>query len=280
MPHGRIRGVPQLNRPTLILLGMVVVVSFFWSFMGGQGNSPLTATPAVAQTTEGTPPPVNTPAPVGNSDDTMFEFPTIKELFDYSPIINSILGVLSIFALLMFVYFVFTISPGAMAPTSLVDEVTKLVISEQYDQVANLCRNNRHVFIASIVQRCVENSGKEHSVIMDMIDTEGRRRADIMWNRISYLADVSNVAPMLGLLGTILGMIKTFFLLPKQPGNLTSGVLAEGIGGAMSTTMFGLIVGISALVLYSIVKARATKALAESEQVVHSVADHIKRGGA
>ena len=46
----------------------------------------------------------------------------------------------------------------------------------------------------------------------------------------------------------------------------------------MSTTMFGLIVGISALVLYSIVKARATRALAESEQVVHSVADHIKRG--
>ena len=46
----------------------------------------------------------------------------------------------------------------------------------------------------------------------------------------------------------------------------------------MATTMFGLIVGISALVFYSLVKARATKALAVAEQVVHSASDHIKRG--
>ncbi|MFW6058808.1 MAG: MotA/TolQ/ExbB proton channel family protein, partial [Phycisphaeraceae bacterium] len=127
------------------------------------------------------------------------------------------------------------------------------------------------------VQRCVDNAGKGHSIIMDMLDTEGRRRADIVWNRISYLADVSNVAPMLGLLGTVMGMIKAFFGLEREAGNVDAGVLSQGVAEAMSTTMFGLMVGILALVFYSIVKARATRTLAEAEAAVHSITDHLKR---
>ena len=106
---------------------------------------------------------------------------------------------------------------------------------------------------------------------------EGRRRADIVWNRISYLADVSNVAPMLGLLGTVTGMIRTFFLLPDQPASINSRVLSYGIGQAMTTTFFGLVVAITALVLYSFIKSRTTSTLAEVEQTLHNLADHLKR---
>jgi biopolymer transport protein ExbB len=115
---------------------------------------------------------------------------------------------------------------------------------------------------------------------MDMLDAEGRRRADILWNRISYLADISNVAPMLGLFGTVTGMIKAFFSLQTESASINSKLLATGVGEAMSTTMFGLMVAISSLVFYSIVKSRATQALSEAEQIAHSIADHIKRGGA
>jgi len=205
------------------------------------------------------------------------ELPTILMLFNYSPVINGVIAALSIIALLLFLYFLLTINTGSMAPAGFVDDVTKLVINRQYKDAAATCRQNRKVFVASIIQRCVENAGKEHSVIMDMLDSEGRRRADIVWNRISYLADVSNIAPMLGLLGTVMGMIKAFFLLPTQSAGVASDVLARGIGEAMATTMFGLIVGILALAFYSIIKSRVTRSLADVEQVVHSVADHIKR---
>ena len=208
------------------------------------------------------------------------ELPTLYALFMTSWVINGIIGLLSILALLLFLYFFATISASSMAPTVFVDEVSKLVISRKHEEVANLCRANPRVFIATIVQRCAENAGKEHSVIMDMIDSEGRRRADLIWNRISYLADISNVAPMLGLLGTVIGMIKAFFSLPTGSGNLNSGVLSLGVAEAMATTMFGLIVAIISLAFYSLVKARATRALASAEQVIHSIADHIKRGGA
>lgn len=206
--------------------------------------------------------------------------PTLQQLFFYSPVINGILAGLSVLALLMFLFHMATINNRAMVPSDLVDELTKLVVARRFEQAADLCRRNRRVFIASIVQRCVENPQKQHSVVIDMIDAEGRRRADVIWNRISYLADVSNVAPMLGLLGTVLGMIRAFFLLETEPGTVNARVLSSGVGQAMATTMFGLVVGIGALVLYSIVKGRATRTLADAEASVHAIADHVKRDGA
>ncbi len=220
-----------------------------------------------------------TPAPAASSaiDPQTGALPTLQQLFMYSPTINGILAGLSVLAVLMFLVHLLTINARAMVPADLVDELTKLVVGRKYEQAADLCRRNRRVFVASIVQRCVENPNKHHSVVMDMIDAEGRRRADVIWNRISYLADVSNVAPMLGLLGTVLGMIRAFFLLESQPGTVNAKVLSSGVGQAMATTMFGLVVGIGALVLYSIIKGRATRTLAEAEAAVHAIADHVKR---
>lgn len=208
------------------------------------------------------------------------QLPTWRQLFATSAVINGVILAMSVMVVVLFIYFMLTIHTRSMAPPIFVDDVTKLVINQQYEQAADLCRHHRQVFIASIIQRCVENAGKGHSVIMEMLDSEGRRRADIVWNRVSYLADVSNVAPMLGLLGTVRGMIKTFFLLPTQSASIGSEILSQGIGEAMATTMFGLAVAIMALVFHSVSKARVTRTLAEVEQVAHTIADHLKRGGA
>ena len=201
----------------------------------------------------------------------------IGALFLSSPVINSINLVLSVFALVLFLYFLLTVNARAMVPADFVDEVTKLVIRGKHEAASDLCRAHRKVFIATIVQRCVDNAGKGHSTIMEMLDTEGRRRADIVWNRISYLADVSNVAPMLGLLGTVMGMIEAFFGLQRESASIDAQMLSQGVARAMSTTMFGLLVGILAMVFYSVVKARVTRTLAEAEAAVHSITDHLKR---
>ena len=74
--------------------------------------------------------------------------------------------------------------PASMRPTQWGD----------YERAGDVCRRARGVFAAGVVQRCVENHKQNHSVMLDMIDTEGRRQADIVWNRVSYLADISNIA--------------------------------------------------------------------------------------
>ncbi len=205
--------------------------------------------------------------------------PTFAQMFYFSPVINGIIACLSIFAVLLFIFFLMTISTTSMAPPSFVDAVTKMVISREYEDATRFCRNHSHVFAATIIQRCVENAAKPHSLIMNMIDVEGRRKADLVWNRISYLADLSNVAPMLGLLGTVMGMLKAFFSLEGETGTINSMALSGSIGEAMTTTLAGLALAILALIFYAIIKSRVTHSLATVEQLVHSIADHIKREG-
>lgn len=200
----------------------------------------------------------------------------LKEMFGFAPVINGIIVGLSVLGFMFFVWFLLTINVRSVAPPAFVNEITNLVLVGRYDAAAEACRRSKGVFIAPIILRCVENHGKSQSIIMSMIDSEGRRLSDIIWNRISYLADISNVAPMFGLLGTVIGMITAFFGLDKESGSIDSSILSQGVGQAMTTTMFGLMVGISALVFYSIIKSRATKTLAEAEAAVHTIADRIR----
>jgi len=203
--------------------------------------------------------------------------PTIQQLFAYSPYINGILLGLSVLSVLLFIGYMLTINDRGMVPADLTDQLRKLAMAKRYEQAADLCRANRGTFVASIVQRAVENPKLDHQVIMNMVDTEGRRRADVVWNRVSYLADISNVAPMLGLLGTVLGMIKAFWAVQFGRMDATYEGLTRGIAEAMATTLFGLSVGILALVFYSLVKGRATRVLADAEAAVHGIVDHMKR---
>lgn len=206
--------------------------------------------------------------------------PTLGEFFQMSPIINGIIVFLSVVAVVMFIYFLLTINSRTFAPPGFIDDVTKLAVAKQYEQAAHLCRNHRSIFIASILQRCFENATRDAGHLMRIIENEGQRRAGLIWNRISYLIDLSVVAPMLGLLGTVLGMLQAFFVLPKESASVSSKMLAYAIGGAMTATFFGLVVAIMAVVFHSIIKSRTLRALSEAEQVVHSIADYIKRGEA
>ncbi len=278
---------PDRQTVRIALLTLVLAAIGFLSMPLMGQTSPGGETPAAPAPPAAQAPPPSVPAPIDAGDGSVIgldtttgELPTLLELFQTNLIINGILAALSILALLLFIYFLLTISTAAMAPSSFVDDVNKLILQGKYEEAVSVCRSHRRTFAANVIQRCLENAGKGHSVILDMLDTEGRRRADVMWNRISYLADVSNVAPMLGLLGTVIGMIQAFFTLPTQQGNISSGILSNGVAQAMATTMFGLAVAILATVFYSIIKSRATRALADVEQITHSIVDHIKRGEA
>lgn len=202
--------------------------------------------------------------------------PTFLELYNTSPYINGVILGLSVVSLMLFLFFLLTINDRAMVPSDLIDETNKLVERGKYEAAADLCRAHRRTFVATILQRAVENAGKGHATVLEVIDSEGRRRADVIWNRLSYLADIANVAPMLGLLGTVIGMIKAFWVIQQQEVSAQSGPLAQAIGEAMSTTMFGLIVAIVTLVFHSLTKSRATRVLADAEQAVHAVADRIR----
>ena len=262
-----------------LALAMVALLSYGGPSALAQGDA-AKAAPAPTAVAPA-PTPVALVAPVAPAAPTAIDaLPSLIDLYYTSPVINGIIIGLSIVALLLFIYFLLTMNHNSIVPASFLDDVMKMVLDRDYKQAVEFCRHHRGIFISTVIQRCVENVGREHSVLMNIVDTEGKRRADILWNRISYLADISNVAPMLGLLGTIIGMMGAFFGLDQSSIDVRSKFISSNIAGAMGTTYFGLIVAIAALVFHSIIKGRLTRVLSEAEQAVHAVTDHIKRGEA
>ncbi len=204
--------------------------------------------------------------------------PTVADLFMTSPWINGAILILSLIAVGVFALAMVEITLKNYAPPRFVDDVTKLILNRRFDQAINLCQNNQQVFVSGLIQRLIENRDKDHGVLIDILSAEGRRRGDVAWNRIGYLVEVAALAPTLGLLGTVLGMIDVFFQLTRRVASAGQvGDLSRGIAEAMGTTMFGLIVALVAGLFYAIAKSRATNVLADTEVVCHTVADHTWR---
>lgn len=283
MPHGPLGLLRLFGRLGVVsALVAVLITSSLWaqSAAPAADGAPVAAAPAPA------PAPVRAPAPapLGAAHAPLNletgELATFEQFFKTNPVINSIIAGLSVLGVALFLVFLFTLHTGRMMPSDFGDDVTRLVASRRYADAAEYCRRHRRIFAASIIQRCVENSDKSHATLLNIIDAEGKRRAELVWNRVGYILDLSNLAPMLGLLGTVLGMIQAFEISPGQSAGPHSRALAQAIGGAMSATFFGLAVAIICVVFYSIIKTRTTRALAEVERVVHQIADHMKRGEA
>ena len=98
---------------------------------------------------------------------------------------------------------------------------------------------------------------------------EGGRIADAMMSSVDWLADIAAIAPLVGLLGTVLGMFQAFGGIASDvAAGAKPVVLAQGVSQAIVTTIFGLIVAIPSLAAYAVFRRRAQRRIAEIETQV------------
>ena len=103
-------------------------------------------------------------------------------------------------------------------------------------------------------------------------EAEGRRIAERAFAAVDWLADVAAIAPLVGLLGTVLGMYQAFGGIANDlAANARPVVLAQGVSQAIVTTMFGLVVSIPCLVFHAMLRRRAAKRVAELEEAVEQI---------
>ena len=97
-------------------------------------------------------------------------------------------------------------------------------------------------------------------------EAEGGRIADAMMSAVDWLADIAAIAPLVGLLGTVLGMFQAFGGIASDvAASAKPVVLAQGVSQAIVTTIFGLVVAIPSLVAYAVFRRRAQRRIAEIE---------------
>ncbi|MDR2946057.1 MAG: MotA/TolQ/ExbB proton channel family protein [Candidatus Adiutrix sp.] len=154
---------------------------------------------------------------------------------------------------------------GRVLPRPFLNSVNSLLEARQYDQAAFLSQSD-DCAAARLIQLALKLAGRRRAVFKETMEEAGRREASALTGHLGALHLVASISPLLGLLGTVSGMISAFNSIAAQGGG-NQGLLAGGISEALLTTAAGLCVAIPALVLHRALLSRAESLTGELEDL-------------
>lgn len=130
--------------------------------------------------------------------------------------------------------------------------------------------------VANIIRKGLKKYRLGHERVKEAVENAGKQEISKLEKGLSVLATVSGIAPLLGFLGTVTGMITAFMTIEDLQGAANPSDLAGGIWEALTTTAFGLIVGIPALAFYNYFLSSVKKLVGDMEIVANDVVDIIQ----
>ncbi len=178
-------------------------------------------------------------------------------------ILWTIMG-LGFLAVVLAVYLLLTVTTRREAPASLVKRAHSQVHSGDLRGAYQMCQE-RDELLANVFEAGLKMVGHDRYVLQEAMESEGERGATALWQRISYLNNIATIAPLLGLLGTVWGMMQAFSGIAFEDAQVKDMTLAFGVSKAMVTTAAGLVLAIPAMALYYYLRGRVTKIVAEVE---------------
>lgn len=171
---------------------------------------------------------------------------------------------LSIMAVYIFVERVLTINKAAKTPEAFMGKIRDLVERGDISGAKVLCQEYDSP-TARMIEKGVSRIGSPLKNIEVSIENVGKIEIFKLEKNLSLLATISGSAPMLGFLGTVIGMIQAFIAIAQEEGSVSPKLLSEGIYTAMVTTAAGLFVGILAYLGYNYLVTRVQKVVHKME---------------
>ncbi len=169
------------------------------------------------------------------------------------------LGACSVAAAALIIDSFVTIKESKISPEGLVKDVREAMVQGDVMKAIKHCEGNGTP-LASILTAGFSNVQEGFDVIQDVVGVAADLESEKLMQRVAYLNLCANVAPMLGLLGTVQGMIYAFMTLSfAEAGASQTAMLAKNIGQALWTTAAGLIVAIPAIAFYTYFRNAATR---------------------
>lgn len=170
----------------------------------------------------------------------------------------------SIIALGIFLERLWVLRRKSVIPVNFIRSVEDQLKKRKLSEALFICQNDNSS-IAKVFLAGLKNTGRGMWLVKEAIEERGGREGIILEKNVGILSTIANLTPLLGLLGTVSGMIKTFKVLSQGASN--PSLLAGGIAEALITTAAGLLVAIPTLVCYRIIKDKAESLLFEMEEI-------------
>ena len=167
----------------------------------------------------------------------------------------------------------FALRRSRIIPDKFIIEVSDLVRQQRMEDALTQCRLNNSS-IARVLMAGISRHNKSRQQVKEAIEDVGRLEAANLERFLTILGTIAGIAPLLGLLGTVTGMIKAFSVI-SHAGIGNPQMLAGGISEALITTATGLTVAIPAFVFYKLLRSRVDKRILRMERVSIEILDLI-----
>jgi len=170
---------------------------------------------------------------------------------------------LLILAIYLFIERIRVIHKANQDPDTFMGEVKELVLLGDIDGAKMLCTQN-DTPVARMIEKGISRLGSPLQNIETSLENVGKIEVFKLEKNLALLATIAGSAPMIGFLGTVIGMVQAFISISQQEGSVSPKSLSSGIYTAMITTVGGLLVGIIAYLAYNYLVSRV-------QQVIHKM---------
>ena len=174
------------------------------------------------------------------------------------------LALLAIVSIYIFFERLFAINRANRQDRSFMDRIKEYIHRGEVDQALKLCQDTNTPY-SRMIEKGVTRIGRPMNDVLVAIENVGNMEVAKLEKGFNWLATTAAGAPMIGFLGTVIGMVEAFFQLASAGNNSNVTILASGIYQALVTTVGGLIVGILALFAYTFLTSRVNKVMNKLE---------------
>jgi biopolymer transport protein ExbB len=176
--------------------------------------------------------------------------------------VYGVLGALSIATLTLILYFFVVLRKRQIVPEPLRNELMGKIRAGELADARRMCEFRQGPLTAVMITALDHMKSipdADPMLLRDVVEAEGARQADSIQGQTQYLMDIAVVCPMIGLLGTVFGMMIAFNAVSDQIAVVRPTALVAGVNKAMLTTAFGLVVGIPAMMFYAYFRRLSSK---------------------
>jgi len=192
---------------------------------------------------------------------------TMIDIIMAGGIVEAVIILVSIIATTLIIDYFWNVRPAKLMPQAVVRETRDLMKERAYNDVLRLCNEKKCFFtdvLSSGLLKLRHDFAAVQEAVLDAIDKGNAK----LQAKISYLSFIGTMAPMLGLLGTVTGMIRSFANIAKAAALNKPELLAKGVSEALITTATGLIVAIPVMFFYFFFRGRVNRIVLDVETTV------------
>ena len=177
---------------------------------------------------------------------------------------------LSFVSLALIIEHIVNVKRDKIVPPQLIDEIEGMMDNEEYQEALELCEAEPN-FLTNVLAAALPKINSGFETMKISMDDAGEEEAIKLQQKIGYLSLIGNIAPMMGLFGTVSGMITAFQTIAEKGASVTPADLAGGISQALVTTFLGLFVAIPTMIAYFFFRNKVVRITLE----IHAIADDL-----